>query len=265
MLDTEITIKVSTLVRMAEMGLSSSEQMVVLALMAICQLNGNADPTQKVVQRITGLSRSTVQRTLNSLKRDEIWMEESLGGLPGLVSVRHTLCLKLTKDKTDDHLTAVQSHSEAHSLLSEYGEHREIVEQALDACASTRARGFVADSVRLAMVRKLATYRQDAVVRACSQYVAKGYAKVGKGERYLYGIVRGREKEQVQEQAEREAPSPVKWRDPLSDRTWTRREVEDMALKAKELLGRGQEDVDLMAILDRAQRARPEWFGGDHA
>lgn len=64
------------------------------------------------------------------------------------------------------------------------------MEQAFSAIASTRKSHKVADSVLAAQLRRWAKLPTAQVEAGIRKYLDKGYADEGKGEDYLWGIIR---------------------------------------------------------------------------
>ncbi len=75
-------------------------------------------------------------------------------------------------------------------------EDQEVIRQTVQAIASTRKSGKVAQSVLDSLAKRLDGYPQPVVLQACRTYLAKDYASQGKGEAYLLGIVRGEARRQ---------------------------------------------------------------------
>lgn len=69
-------------------------------------------------------------------------------------------------------------------------EGQEVLHQAIQAIASTRKSGKVAQSVLDAQARKWSRFPPEIVVKACRVYLDRGYANEGKAEAYLLGIIR---------------------------------------------------------------------------
>jgi len=66
------------------------------------------------------------------------------------------------------------------------------IDQTLDAIATTRRTGKIADSVQLAILKGWDRYSVERVMAGISTYLERDYAGEGKGERYLLGIIRNR-------------------------------------------------------------------------
>lgn len=67
---------------------------------------------------------------------------------------------------------------------------QEIIDRTLQAIATTRKSGKLADTVKLAILKAWARYPVDQVIKGVTTYLEKDYAGQGKGERYLLGIIR---------------------------------------------------------------------------
>jgi len=95
----------------------------------------------------------------------------------------------------------------AQYLSQQTPEDEEVLRQVVNAIASTRRCGKVADSVLNALARKLDQHPAAAVLSACRIYLEKNYATEGKREQYLLGIVRGEAKRQRGNGREPSSPS----------------------------------------------------------
>ena len=85
------------------------------------------------------------------------------------------------------------------SLLSRYPD-QDLIEKAFQAIASTRKTNRIADTVKLSMLEAWEKYTIDQVQEGIRIYLDKGYAGQGKGEKYLLGIIRNQNGQEVKGQ-----------------------------------------------------------------
>ncbi len=86
---------------------------------------------------------------------------------------------------------------------------QEVLRQTVAEIATTRKFGKVANSVLNALASKLHRSPNPSVLSACRIYLARNYAREGKREQYLLGIVRGEAKRQSQGGNGRDPLSPI--------------------------------------------------------
>lgn len=79
------------------------------------------------------------------------------------------------------------------TLKSRYSDPR-LIDKAIEAIASTRKTNRIADTVILAQLEKWGRYPADQVETAIRIYLDRDFAAQGKGENYLFGIIRGEHK-----------------------------------------------------------------------
>ncbi|MFQ5744265.1 MAG: hypothetical protein ACE5HV_11835 [Acidobacteriota bacterium] len=77
----------------------------------------------------------------------------------------------------------------------------ELLGRAREACASTRVKGRMADSVWAAFLSKAAQAPPEAVEAGVEIFLDREYHLEGKDERYLLGVIRGKTKRQAHERA----------------------------------------------------------------
>jgi len=72
---------------------------------------------------------------------------------------------------------------------------QEIINQAFQAVSSTRKGGKITDSVKLSILKSWDEYPVESVMAGIRAYLKKGYARQGKNEKYLLGIIRNHKPE----------------------------------------------------------------------
>lgn len=96
-----------------------------------------------------------------------------------------------TKESTKESSSKFASLTLSQYLFKHTPEGQEVLRQTVEAIATTRKSGKVAQSVLDAFTGKANRYPVQAVLSACRIYLAKNYAGEGKREPYLLGIIRG--------------------------------------------------------------------------
>lgn len=89
-------------------------------------------------------------------------------------------------------------------LKKRYPDHS-LIDKVFSAIASTRKSGKVADSVLLAQLRKWERYPVQQVESGIRTYLQKEYAAEGKGEKYLYGIIRNQDPDNTRNDSQQES------------------------------------------------------------
>lgn len=86
-----------------------------------------------------------------------------------------------------------------------------LIDQCFAAIASTRKSGKVADSVLLAQLQKWDRFPAEQVEAGIRTYLAKDYAGQGKGENYLFGIIRNHNGDGHPQQSQHPEPPQPKF------------------------------------------------------
>lgn len=100
--------------------------------------------------------------------------------------------------------------SEIKSFRQQYSD-QNLLDQCFAAIASTRKSGKVADSVLLAQLQKWDRFPAEQVEAGIRTYLAKDYASQGKGENYLFGIIRNHNGDGHPQQSQHPEPPQPKF------------------------------------------------------
>lgn len=111
----------------------------------------------------------------------------------------------LTKKGTKKEKNPPFDFSEIQNLKSRYPD-QVLVDQTLQAIASTRKNQRIADTVTLSILQAWSRHPIEAVEAGLRTYLQKGYADQGKRESYLLGIIRGKATE-IQRQPQPARPA----------------------------------------------------------
>lgn len=171
-------------------------------------------------EKLTGIDRRNIVRTVRELEmmqmitveRDstrtakfafqkdyEKWKllsNRTIAGKKKLLS-NESKTIVLSDNKTivlsDTHKTKTiyKTNKGVSDLLEKFtGEEKNLIDQLLEAVASTRKTGKIADSVKTSILQHLQKYPRQQVIAGCRTYLDKQYHLEGKSEKYLYGIIR---------------------------------------------------------------------------
>lgn len=93
-----------------------------------------------------------------------------------------------TRTQAHEKKPAAEISKQISSLSERYDP--DILSQAFAAISSIRKSNRIADTVKLSILDSWKQYQTEAVIAGINTYLEKNYAKQGKGEKYLMGIIR---------------------------------------------------------------------------
>jgi len=141
-------------------------------------------------------------KALNQITRKPAQQNPNLSSLISIVNYEAYQSSETTNKTTEKQQTIQEQEckeceeepppaisSKISELVKRYSD-QEIINQAFQAISSTRKTNRISDTVKLSILKSWEQYPVESVMAGIRAYLDKGYHDQGKGEKYLFGIIR---------------------------------------------------------------------------